>query len=85
MVDFAIFSFHVTETFHVANNRHLLSRSPDHSQTCRGRGNFCFLLLTYHQVTDLHRHYVDDITIPSKRGPEFGVLKRVDDVSFFGP
>ena len=25
MVDFAIFSFHVTETFHVANNRHLLS------------------------------------------------------------
>jgi len=83
MVDFAIFSFHVTETFHVANNRHLLSRSPDHSQTCRG--NFCFLLLTYHQVTDLHRHYVDDITIPSKRGPEFGVLKRVDDVSFFGP
>ncbi|KAG2607498.1 hypothetical protein PVAP13_4NG249900 [Panicum virgatum] len=32
------------------------------------------------KVTDLHRHYVDDITIPSKRGPEFGVLKRVDDV-----
>jgi hypothetical protein len=57
--------------------------SPDHSQTCRG--NPCFLLLKYHQVTDLHRHYVDDITIPSKRGPEFGVLKRVDDVSFFGP
>nr|CAB3470983.1 unnamed protein product [Digitaria exilis] len=34
----------------------------------------------YVKVTDLHRHYVDDITIPSKRGPEFGVLKRVDDV-----
>ncbi|KAG0535177.1 hypothetical protein BDA96_04G343700 [Sorghum bicolor] len=32
------------------------------------------------KVTDLHRHYVDDITIPSNRGPEFGVLKRVDDV-----
>ncbi|KAG2613221.1 hypothetical protein PVAP13_4KG344900 [Panicum virgatum] len=32
------------------------------------------------KVTDLHRHYVDDITIPSKRGPELGVLKRVDDV-----
>ncbi|CAO1948273.1 unnamed protein product [Urochloa humidicola] len=35
--------------------------------------------LKYHQVTDLHRHYVVDITIPSKRGPKFGVLKRVDD------
>ncbi|AQK81810.1 Isoleucine--tRNA ligase cytoplasmic [Zea mays] len=32
------------------------------------------------KVTDLHRHYVDDITIPSKRGPKFGTLKRVDDV-----
>ncbi|CAO1943889.1 unnamed protein product [Urochloa humidicola] len=35
--------------------------------------------LKYHQVTDLHRHYVVDITIPSKRGLKFGVLKRVDD------
>lgn len=32
------------------------------------------------KVTDLHRHYVDDITIPSSRGPEYGVLKRVEDV-----
>ncbi|TVU08293.1 hypothetical protein EJB05_41693 [Eragrostis curvula] len=32
------------------------------------------------KVTDLHRHYVDDITIPSRRGPEYGVLKRVEDV-----
>jgi hypothetical protein len=37
--------------------------------------NFCA------QVNDLHRHHVDDITIPSSRGPEFGVLKRVEDVS----
>lgn len=32
------------------------------------------------QVSDLHRHKIDHITIPSKRGPEFGVLKRVEDV-----
>lgn len=32
------------------------------------------------KVTDLHRHHIDDITIPSSRGPEFGVLKRVEDV-----
>ncbi|PKA47897.1 Valine--tRNA ligase [Apostasia shenzhenica] len=32
------------------------------------------------KVTDLHRHHIDHITIPSKRGPEFGVLHRVDDV-----
>ncbi|CAN6194017.1 unnamed protein product [Urochloa humidicola] len=32
------------------------------------------------KITDLHRHYVDDITIPSRRGSEFGELKRVDDV-----
>ncbi|EMS62671.1 Isoleucyl-tRNA synthetase, cytoplasmic [Triticum urartu] len=32
------------------------------------------------KVNDLHRHHVDDITIPSSRGPEFGVLKRVEDV-----
>ncbi|CAN4126949.1 unnamed protein product [Withania somnifera] len=28
----------------------------------------------------LHRHYIDHITIPSSRGPEFGVLRRVEDV-----
>ncbi|KAK9085817.1 hypothetical protein Sjap_026228 [Stephania japonica] len=32
------------------------------------------------KVTDLHRHNIDHITIPSSRGPEFGVLRRVDDV-----
>ncbi|KAJ8639463.1 hypothetical protein MRB53_016157 [Persea americana] len=32
------------------------------------------------KVTDLHRHKIDHITIPSQRGPEFGVLRRVDDV-----
>ncbi|KAL0911232.1 hypothetical protein M5K25_019356 [Dendrobium thyrsiflorum] len=32
------------------------------------------------KVTDLHRHHIDHITIPSGRGPEFGVLHRVDDV-----
>lgn len=32
------------------------------------------------KVTDLHRHHIDHITIPSGRGPEFGVLRRVDDV-----
>lgn len=32
------------------------------------------------KVTDLHRHKIDHITIPSKRGPEFGVLRRVEDV-----
>lgn len=31
-------------------------------------------------ITDIHRHFIDDITIPSKRGKEFGVLKRVDEV-----
>ncbi|KAF6150031.1 hypothetical protein GIB67_002813 [Kingdonia uniflora] len=33
------------------------------------------------KVTDLHRHKIDHITIPSSRGPEFGVLRRVDDVT----
>jgi hypothetical protein len=33
------------------------------------------------QATDLHCHHIDHITIPSKRGPKFGVLKRVEDVS----
>ncbi|XP_058082723.1 isoleucine--tRNA ligase, cytoplasmic isoform X3 [Magnolia sinica] len=32
------------------------------------------------KVTDLHRHKIDHITIPSERGPEFGLLHRVDDV-----
>ncbi|KAG0615444.1 hypothetical protein M758_5G041400 [Ceratodon purpureus] len=32
------------------------------------------------KATDLHRHHIDHITIPSPRGPEFGVLKRVEDV-----
>lgn len=31
-------------------------------------------------ITDLHKHKIDHITIPSKRGPEFGVLKRVEEV-----
>jgi len=30
------------------------------------------------KITDLHRHFIDDITIPSKMGK--GVLKRVDEV-----
>ncbi|KAF8402282.1 hypothetical protein HHK36_013234 [Tetracentron sinense] len=32
------------------------------------------------EVTDLHRHNIDHITIPSSRGPEFGVLRRIDEV-----
>ncbi|KAA8541578.1 hypothetical protein F0562_022730 [Nyssa sinensis] len=32
------------------------------------------------KVTDLHRHNIDHITIPSNRGPSFGVLRRVKDV-----
>ncbi|XP_052173832.1 isoleucine--tRNA ligase, cytoplasmic [Diospyros lotus] len=32
------------------------------------------------KVTDLHRHKIDHITIPSSRGPDFGVLRRVEDV-----
>ncbi|MCL7047303.1 hypothetical protein MKW94_012610 [Papaver nudicaule] len=31
-------------------------------------------------VTDLQRHKIDHMTIPSSRGPEFGVLRRVEDV-----
>lgn len=31
-------------------------------------------------IDDLHKDKIDDITIPSKRGPEFGVLKRVPEV-----
>ncbi|XP_077211966.1 tRNA synthetase class I (I, L, M and V) family protein [Tasmannia lanceolata] len=36
--------------------------------------------LSGHKVTDLHRHKIDHITIPSSRGPEFGMLRRVNDV-----
>ncbi|KAL8556425.1 hypothetical protein ACS0TY_004027 [Phlomoides rotata] len=36
--------------------------------------------LSGEKVTDLHRHKIDHITIPSKRGAEFGVLRRVEDV-----
>ncbi|KAI3524031.1 hypothetical protein L1887_02632 [Cichorium endivia] len=32
------------------------------------------------KVTDLHRHKIDHLTIPSPRGPQFGVLHRVEDV-----
>ncbi|KAJ7552948.1 hypothetical protein O6H91_06G078200 [Diphasiastrum complanatum] len=32
------------------------------------------------QAKDLHRHFIDHITFPSKRGPSFGKLKRVEDV-----
>ncbi|XP_028084778.1 isoleucine--tRNA ligase, cytoplasmic isoform X1 [Camellia sinensis] len=32
------------------------------------------------EVSDLHRHKIDHITIPSSRGPSFGVLRRVEDV-----
>ncbi|CAN8276066.1 unnamed protein product [Cochlearia groenlandica] len=32
------------------------------------------------KVFDLHRHHIDQITIPSSRGSEFGVLRRVEDV-----
>ncbi|OMO80371.1 Aminoacyl-tRNA synthetase, class Ia [Corchorus capsularis] len=32
------------------------------------------------KIFDLHRHNIDHITIPSYRGPEFGVLRRIDDV-----
>lgn len=30
------------------------------------------------QITDLHRHFIDDLTIPSQKGK--GVLRRVEDV-----
>ncbi|GJX64279.1 isoleucine--tRNA ligase, cytoplasmic [Tanacetum coccineum] len=36
--------------------------------------------LSGEKVTDLHRHKIDHITIPSPRGSEFGVLHRVEDV-----
>eukprot|EP00271_Cylindrocystis_brebissonii_P013098 TRINITY_DN3268_c0_g1_i2.p1 TRINITY_DN3268_c0_g1~~TRINITY_DN3268_c0_g1_i2.p1 ORF type:complete len:1233 (+),score=293.29 TRINITY_DN3268_c0_g1_i2:403-4101(+) len=31
-------------------------------------------------ATDLHRHFIDHVTIPSKRGPDFPPLKRVEEV-----
>jgi len=34
------------------------------------------------QVTDLHRHFIDDITIPSQMGK--GVLKRIGEGSGLG-
>ncbi|XP_057959280.1 isoleucine--tRNA ligase, cytoplasmic [Malania oleifera] len=37
-------------------------------------------MLAGEKVSDLHRHKIDHITIPSSRGPEFGVLRRVDEV-----
>lgn len=43
--------------------------------------SFISLFLLYLQIFDLHRHNIDHITIPSSRGPEFGVLRRVPDVS----
>nr|CAD1839759.1 unnamed protein product [Ananas comosus var. bracteatus] len=36
--------------------------------------------LSGEKVTDLHRHNIDHITIPSGRGSEYGVLRRVEDV-----
>lgn len=41
-----------------------------------------YLSVCFLQVDDLHRHKIDHITIPSKRGLEYGVLRRVDDVRF---
>ena len=47
------------------------------SFSCNYLSHFAFLMK---QVFDLHRHHIDQITIPSCRGPEFGVLRRVEDV-----
>ncbi|CAM6124618.1 unnamed protein product [Calypogeia fissa] len=32
------------------------------------------------KATNLHRQFIDHVTIPSKRGPQYGFLKRVEDV-----
>ena len=32
------------------------------------------------KVTDIHRHFIDHLTIPDARGPEFPPLRRVEDV-----
>ena len=29
-------------------------------------------------IADIHRHFIDDIEIPSARGPAFGPLRRVE-------
>lgn len=36
--------------------------------------------LSGEKIFDLHRHNIDHITIPSSRGPEFGLLRRIEDV-----
>jgi len=36
--------------------------------------------LTGTQVSDIHRHFIDDLEIPSRRGPDFPPLRRVEDV-----
>ncbi len=50
--------------------------SPAQSQP--RKDGVCVLPMACCQVTDLHRHFIDDLTIPSKKGK--GVLRRVDDV-----
>jgi isoleucyl-tRNA synthetase len=32
------------------------------------------------KITDIHRHFIDHLEIPSSRGPQFPPLKRVEDV-----
>lgn len=32
------------------------------------------------QLKDIHREFVDDVTIPDPRGPEYPPLKRIDPV-----
>jgi len=36
--------------------------------------------LTGKHVEDIHRHFIDDLAIPSPRGPQFPPLRRVEDV-----
>ncbi|CAD6220355.1 GSCOCG00005016001-RA-CDS [Cotesia congregata] len=36
--------------------------------------------LTGTKVTDIHRESIDHLTIPSRRGPEFGVLRRIPEI-----
>ncbi|XP_057335552.1 isoleucine--tRNA ligase, cytoplasmic-like [Microplitis mediator] len=36
--------------------------------------------LTGTKVTDIHRESIDHLTIPSRRGPNFGVLKRIPEI-----
>ena len=42
---------------------------------------FASTFITGERVQDLHREFIDHITIPSKKGK--GVLKRVDEVLLF--